>query len=143
MYLVIHATDCPTGRMVLCTQELYTLYMATGLVREVAQCENLSQLPEPLPFRFHSRKHVTEGAEGSYYSLLIRSNLNFTLCSAVNRAGISNAHLLSGFGVSCCSPLYISCTNYSRCCCCLFLYNRQHMVIPLNSARGPGLYHRS
>ena len=30
-----------------------------------------------------------------------------------------------------------------ECCCCLLLYDRQRMGIPLNSAGGPGLYHRS
>ena len=37
-----------------------------------------------------SGKHATKVAEGSYHQL-IRSNLNYTLRSAINRAGISNA----------------------------------------------------
>ena len=35
------------------------------------------------------------------------------------------------------------CSHCSRCCCCLLLYDIQHMGIHLNSARGPGLHHRS
>ena len=35
------------------------------------------------------------------------------------------------------------CSHCSRFCCCLLLYDRQRMGIRLNSARGPGLYHRS
>ena len=38
-----------------------------------------------------SRKHVTQVAEGSYHLQLIRSDLDFTLWSAINRAGISHA----------------------------------------------------
>ena len=34
------------------------------------------------------------------------------------------------------------CSHCSRCCCCLLLYDRQRMGFRLNSARGPGLYHR-
>ena len=35
----------------------------------------------------------TQVAEGSYHLQLIRSNLDFTLWSAVNRAGISHVHI--------------------------------------------------
>ena len=47
-----------------------------------------------------SRKHVTQVAEGSYYLQLIRSDLNFTLWPALNRAGISHARseLILGCG---------------------------------------------
>ena len=36
------------------------------------------------------------------------------------------------------------CSNCSRCCCCLLLYDRQRMdTLLLTSVRLPGLYHRS
>ena len=81
--------------MALCKQELYTwprvLYERWRDAR-----------PELLPGCFHtssdsyftastSRKHVTLVAEGSYHLQLIRSDLDFTLWSALNRACISHA----------------------------------------------------
>ena len=38
-------------------------------------------------------EHVTQVAEESYHLQLIRSDLDFILWPAVNRAGISHAHL--------------------------------------------------
>ena len=37
-----------------------------------------------------TRKYVTKVAEGSYYLQLIRSNLDFTLWTAVNKTDISH-----------------------------------------------------
>ena len=68
--------------------------MAIDRVREVAGCESLQELPELLPGGFHtvviasaSGKNVTQEAEGSYHLRLIRSDLNITLRSVVNRPG--------------------------------------------------------
>ena len=80
--LQVHLGQWPsfTAGMKHGTPHARAVYMATGLVREVAGCENCS------------RNHVTQVAEGlSYHLQLIRSDLDFTLWSTVNRAGISHA----------------------------------------------------
>ena len=80
-----------------------------------------------------SRKHVTQVAEGSYHLHLIRSCLDFTLWSAVNRVGISHAHQsynqdLVSVVASCISYAPKVRSHCSRCCCCL-LYDRHRMGI--------------
>ena len=84
------------------------VHMDTGLVREVAGCENWKLLPELLSGGFHTRsnryftvsasgKHVTQVAERSYHLQLIRFDLNFILRPVVNNS--SPAHLKLEFGV--------------------------------------------
>ena len=51
--------------------------------------------------------------------------------------------LVSEVVAHCISYALRICSHCSRCCCCLLLCDRQCMGIRLNSARGPGLYHRS
>ena len=54
-----------------------------------------------------------------------------------------NQDLVSVIVAHCNSYAPKVCSHCSRCCCCLLLYDKQRMGIHLNSARGPGLYHRS
>ena len=54
-----------------------------------------------------------------------------------------NQNLVSVLVALCISYTPKVCSHCSRCCCCLLPYDRQRMGICLNSARGPGLYHRS
>ena len=54
-----------------------------------------------------------------------------------------NQDLVSVVVAHCISYAPKVCSHCSRCCCCLLLYDRQRMGIRLNSARGPGLCHRS
>ena len=55
----------------------------------------------------------------------------------------NNQDLVSVVVARCISYAPKVCSRCSRCCGCLLLYDRQCMGLRLNSARGPGLYHRS
>ena len=77
-----------------------------------------------------SREHVTSVAEGSYHLQSIRSDLDFLLWPAVNRAGhfpctvhIYNQDLVSVVVACCISYAPKVCSHCSRCCCCLLLYD--------------------
>ena len=56
---------------------------------------------------------------------------------------IWNQGPLSNAWVHCISCAPSACSHCRRCCCCPLQCNRQHMETRLNSAGGPGPYHRS